>query len=142
MNSRRPRVLQLGKFYPPHMGGIETHLEALCSQLKERTDVRVVVASDRRPTRRQDLPAGSDWALGWDTPTAGVSSSGKYFSRQSVGHLGFTGTSFWIDLEQEAVVVLLTNRWHRLRAIDPRAVSRFDLRATVHDLILEAFFEG
>ncbi len=52
MNSRRPRVLQLGKFYPPHMGGIETHLEALCSQLKERTDVRVVVASDRR--RRRD----------------------------------------------------------------------------------------
>ena len=93
-------------------------------------------------TRRQDLPAGSDWALGWDTPTEGVSSSGKYFSRQSVGHLGFTGTSLWIDLEQEAVVVLLTNRWHRLRAIDPRAVSRFDLRATVHDLILEAFFEG
>lgn len=93
-------------------------------------------------TRRQDLPAGSDWALGWDTPTEGVSSSGKYFSRQSVGHLGFTGTSIWIDLEREAVVVLLTNRWHRLRAIDPRAVSRFDLRATVHDLILEAFFEG
>ena len=66
----------------------------------------------REFTRRQDLPKGSDWALGWDTPTAGVSSSGKYFSPQSVGHLGFTGTSLWMDLEREAVVVLLTNRVH------------------------------
>jgi CubicO group peptidase (beta-lactamase class C family) len=96
----------------------------------------------REFTRRQDLQPDSDWALGWDTPTEGASSSGRHFSKQSIGHLGFTGTSLWIDLEKEAVIVLLTNRWHRLRSIDPRAVSRFDLRPTVHDLIMEAFAEG
>jgi rhamnosyl/mannosyltransferase len=44
------KVLQLGKFYPPHMGGIETHLEALCGELKTSLSVRVVVANDNRET--------------------------------------------------------------------------------------------
>lgn len=41
-------MLHVGKFYPPHMGGIETHLEALCSQLRNSADVQVVVSNDRR----------------------------------------------------------------------------------------------
>jgi CubicO group peptidase (beta-lactamase class C family) len=86
---------------------------------------------------RQRLPQDSDWALGWDTPTRGASSSGKHFSEQSVGHLGFTGTSLWIDLEREAIVVMLTNRVHLVAKR-----SRFELRPVVHDLILEAFAEG
>ncbi len=86
---------------------------------------------------RQQLPAGSDWALGWDTPTRGASASGKFFSEQSVGHLGFTGTSLWIDLANEAIVVMLTNRVHLVAKR-----SRFELRPLVHDAILEAFAEG
>jgi len=91
----------------------------------------------RRFTERQELPPGSDWALGWDTPTQAASSSGRHFSPRSIGHLGFTGTSLWIDLEREAVVVMLTNRVHQVAK-----KSRFDLRPIVHDLILEAFAEG
>jgi serine-type D-Ala-D-Ala carboxypeptidase len=83
---------------------------------------------------RQQLPPGSDWALGWDTPTAGGSSSGRHFSAQSVGHLGFTGTSLWIDLEAQAVVVMLTNRIHLVAK-----KSKFTLRAEIHDLVREAF---
>lgn len=83
---------------------------------------------------RQHLPPGSDWALGWDTPTKGASSSGRYFSERSVGHLGFTGTSLWIDLEREAIVVLLTNRIHLVAKR-----SQYKLRALVHDLVLESF---
>ncbi|NLZ16852.1 MAG: serine hydrolase [Desulfobulbaceae bacterium] len=55
------------------------------------------------------------WTLGFDRPTPGQSSSGDYFSANSVGHLGYAGTSFWMDLEQEIVVVLLTNRVHPSR---------------------------
>jgi UDP-N-acetylmuramate: L-alanyl-gamma-D-glutamyl-meso-diaminopimelate ligase len=88
----------------------------------------------REFTRRQDLPEKSDWALGWDTPTAGASSSGRHFSPSSIGHLGFTGTSLWIDLEREAIVVMLTNRVHLVAKR-----SRFDLRPVVHDLVMEAF---
>jgi CubicO group peptidase (beta-lactamase class C family) len=88
----------------------------------------------RKFLTRQNLPDSSEWALGWDTPTAGSSSSGKYFSKDSVGHLGFTGTSLWIDLERELVVVLLTNRVHLVAK-----KSRFALRPIVHDLIVEAF---
>jgi len=86
---------------------------------------------------RQQLPPGSDWALGWDTPTRGASSSGQHFSERSIGHLGFTGTSLWIDLESEAVVVMLTNRVHLVAKR-----SKFELRPRVHDAILEAFAEG
>jgi serine-type D-Ala-D-Ala carboxypeptidase len=90
--------------------------------------------SDRRPfftpatlevfAARQTPPAESSRALGWDTPS-GESSSGKHFSRHSIGHLGYTGTSLWIDLEQKLAVTLLTNRtWpdrstQAIRAIRP-----------------------
>jgi CubicO group peptidase (beta-lactamase class C family) len=85
-------------------------------------------------SERQELPKGSDWALGWDTPTEGQSSSGKHFSTRSIGHLGFTGTSLWIDLEREAAVVMLTNRVHLVAKR-----SKFQLRAVVHDLVMESF---
>ena len=54
-------------------------------------------------------PPGSSRALGWDTPS-GDSSSGKHFSRHSIGHLGYSGCSLWIDLDAAIAIVLLTNR--------------------------------
>lgn len=55
--TRRLRILHVGKFYPPHMGGIETHLQALCGELCKLADVRVAVASDDR-TGSQELLDG------------------------------------------------------------------------------------
>ena len=86
---------------------------------------------------RQHMPEKSDWALGWDTPTPGASSSGKHFSASSIGHLGFTGTSLWIDLERECAIVMLTNRVHPVAKR-----SKFELRPEVHDAIREAFEAG
>lgn len=52
----------------------------------------------------------SSWTMGFDMVSEEGSSSGKYFSKESVGHLGFTGTSFWMDPKKDCIVVLLTNR--------------------------------
>jgi CubicO group peptidase (beta-lactamase class C family) len=78
-------------------------------------------------------PTQSSWALGWDTPTV-PSSSGTHFSRESFGHLGFTGTSLWIDPEQRLEVVLLTNRVHPSRKND--SIRAF--RPLIHDLAYQA----
>jgi CubicO group peptidase (beta-lactamase class C family) len=58
---------------------------------------------------RQTTPAGTSRALGWDTPSE-PSSTGKFFSPPSIGHLGYAGTSLWIDPDRSLAVVLLTNR--------------------------------
>ncbi|MBU0482519.1 MAG: serine hydrolase, partial [Proteobacteria bacterium] len=83
--------------------------------------------------RRREEIKESSWALGFDTPTVGKSSSGRYFSPESVGHLGFTGTSFWIDPERDLVVVLLTNRIHPSRGNEK--IKEF--RPYFHDRIIE-----
>ncbi len=87
----------------------------------------------RRFVTRSAIP-GSSWALGWDTPSA-PSSSGHHFSTRSFGHLGFTGTSLWIDPDCELEVVLLSNRVHPSR--DNDAIKQF--RPLIHDLIHETF---
>jgi CubicO group peptidase (beta-lactamase class C family) len=80
----------------------------------------------------------SDWALGFDTPSASGSSSGRFFSANTVGHLGFTGTSFWMDLDRHVILVLLTNRVHPSRA-DERIKS---FRPMIHDLIMTGLGYG
>jgi len=61
-------------------------------------------------TARADVP-NSTRALGWDTKSQeGYSSAGDEFSASSFGHTGYTGTSFWVDPEQDLFLILLTNR--------------------------------
>jgi CubicO group peptidase (beta-lactamase class C family) len=60
-------------------------------------------------TRCETSPAGTSRALGWDTPSA-PSQAGRYFSPTSFGHLGYTGTSLWLDPERQVSITLLTNR--------------------------------
>ncbi len=69
-------------------------------------------------------------ALGWEFPS-GRSSAGKFFSAESFGHTGFTGTSIWIDPEHDVFVVLLTNR------VDPTSKNQkhLALRRAVHDAV-------
>jgi CubicO group peptidase (beta-lactamase class C family) len=81
------------------------------------------------------------WRLGWDTPSAtpGVSHAGDLWPRTgSIGHLGFTGTSLWLDLPNRRWVALLTNRVHPSRfgssADDIKA-----LRRAVNDRATELF---
>ncbi len=128
------------------MGGVAGHAGLFATA----ADIHALVARLRRCWRGEDdfLPPalvremwrrdgsvpGSTWALGWDTPTPGRSSAGQLIGPNAVGHLGFTGTSLWIDLERDAHVILLTNRVHphrdndRIREVRPR----------VHDAAVEA----
>lgn len=53
---------------------------------------------------------GSEWTCGFNLPSPSGSSSGRWFSPNSIGHLGFTGVSFWIDIDRGLIVCLLTNR--------------------------------
>ncbi len=78
--------------------------------------------------------APSTWALGWDTPTPGASSAGSRIGRLAVGHLGYTGTSVWIDPSRRAHVVLLTNRIACGR--DSEGIRA--LRPRVHDAVFAA----
>lgn len=80
-------------------------------------------------------PPDGSRALGFDVPGPGPSSSGRCFSFQTVGHLGFTGTSFWMDLKQRLLVVLLTNRVHPNR--DNEKIRAF--RPILHDAVNAVF---
>ena len=88
-------------------------------------------------TRDAAVP-GSTWALGWDTPSPEHSSSGHRFSAGAVGHLGFTGTSIWIEPDREIAVSMLTNRVHPRR--DNQKIREF--RPAIHDLIMDALQGG
>jgi len=83
----------------------------------------------------QALPCqlGDAHALGWGKRSE-PSSSGRYFSPASYGHLGYTGTSIWIDPEKQLFVILLTNRIHPAREND--AIRAF--RPAIHDAVVEA----
>ena len=84
-------------------------------------------------TRSWPAQEGAPRGLGWDKPSE-PSSSGRYFSLVSYGHLGFTGTSLWIDPEKSLFVILLTNRVHPSRENETIQA----IRPAVHDAVVEA----
>lgn len=83
---------------------------------------------------RRSTVAGSSRALAWDTmlPT---SSCGTRLSARAIGHTGFTGTSLWLDPEQDLYIVLLTNRIHPTR--ENNLIQQ--VRRDVHDAIADSF---
>src|SRR5258708_21870479 len=116
----RKRVIQ-GEVYDENasvMGGVAPHagLFSTASDVAAFAHAMLIGGAPiARPetlslfTRRETSPPGTSRALGWDTPSS-PSQSGKYLSPLSFGHLGYTGTSLWIDPERQLSVTLLTNR--------------------------------
>jgi CubicO group peptidase (beta-lactamase class C family) len=101
-------------------GGIYAHRRLLKRATIEMFFMRQTVGDSAR-------------TLGWDVPTES-SSSGAHFSPTSYGHLGFTGTSLWIDPEQKVFVILLTNRIHPTRGNEKIK----QVRPALHDAVFEA----
>lgn len=94
-------------------------------------------------SRRESSPEGTSRALGWDTPSSSLpvplpSQSGKYFSARSFGHLGYTGTSLWIDPDRQLSITVLTNRtWP-----DCANQAIKQVRPAFHDAVIEALAAG
>jgi len=84
-------------------------------------------------TRLEPTPRGTSRTLGWDTPSS-PSQSGKHFGSRSFGHLGYTGTSLWIDPDRKLSITLLTNRtWP-----DCRNQAIKQVRPGFHEAVVEA----
>jgi CubicO group peptidase (beta-lactamase class C family) len=79
----------------------------------------------------------SEWWMGLNHPTPENSSSGRYFSPKSIGHLGYSGCSFWFDPERELTVILLSNRIHPSRKNEK--IKQF--RPQIHDIVFEEFID-
>jgi CubicO group peptidase (beta-lactamase class C family) len=124
------------------MGGVAGHA-GIFSTAADTAKLAACLLKDGAPilrcetvalfTRREATPPGTSRTLGWDTPTP-PSQSGRHLSSRAYGHLGFTGTSLWIDPEQELAIVLLTNRtW-------PDRSSQLikEVRPAFHDAVVES----
>lgn len=112
------------------IGGVVQWSEYILSQIKGRKrhpfygndNLRIAVTKETHSTRTP----------GFDTPSMTGSSSGRFFSPSSFGHLGYTGTSFWVDPQKELIIVLLTNRvyWGN----DNELIRQF--RPLMHDTVM------
>ncbi len=103
--------------------------ELLALYSGKKTDLPISRKTFRRACERV---GPTDWSRGFQLTTPGKSSSGHFFSPESFGHLGFTGTSFWIDPVRQLIVVLLTNRV--IKGEDRSAIQR--MRPDVHDCVV------
>jgi CubicO group peptidase (beta-lactamase class C family) len=103
----------------------------------------VIPADVAREFARRDATPGSERALGWDTPSRGGSTLGGRLGRGprgAIGHLGFTGTSLWIDLDAGIVCALLTNHVHPSGSSDKPRMRAF--RQAFHDAVAEGLGIG
>jgi CubicO group peptidase (beta-lactamase class C family) len=105
-------------------------LVRLTNLYKGRTEKRGI----RPETVRSFFDRRKEWPPpGFDAPDPRNSSAGRFFGPHTIGHLGFTGTSFWVDLDREIVVILLTNRVHPSR--NNHKIKSF--RPVLHDEIMK-----
>jgi len=84
---------------------------------------------------------GTSRALGFDTPSGESSAAGRFFGRTSpgaFGHLGYTGTSLWVDRARAVSVALLTNR----TALGRENLRIQEFRPAFHDAVSKALGLG
>jgi len=100
-----------------------------------RTESGLAHAPTVRLFTRRSLPRTvGDWALGFMMPSKKNATCGRFFSRRSVGHLGFTGTSLWFDPKNDLLVTILANR------VNPTRENRIfpQMRGHIHDCVVRA----
>ena len=128
------------------MGGVAAHAGLFASAAQLGAFARAwwqAPAIDYLPESLRDQawssPApGGTHVLGWDTVSEQGSSAGTKLSRSSHGHLGFTGTSLWVDPDRAIAVTFLCNRVHPTRE-RPELIRSF--RPVLHDAVVD-FVDG
>jgi CubicO group peptidase (beta-lactamase class C family) len=124
------------------MGGISAHagLFSTAGDMGRLGAVFLEASRGRHEFLPQELAAramaptgGGVHTLVWDTKSPAGSSAGTRFGSASLGHLGFTGCSIWLDPEAMVVAVLLTNRIHPTRGNE--AIHAF--RPRFHDAVIQ-----
>lgn len=126
-------------------GGVEGHaglfgtaagVHRLCCQiLRALEDKEANVINPSVIRCFADKNNGMMRPAGFDSPGEKNASSGHFFSKRSIGHLGFTGTSFWVDPDNGLIAILLTNRVHPSR----ENINIRKFRPMIHDLIASAY---
>ena len=125
-------------------GGVEGHaglfgtaggVHLLCCQILQALGNKKTKVINSSVIRCFADKHGGMRPAGFDSPSEENASSGRFFSKRSVGHLGFTGTSFWIDPDNGLITVLLTNRVHPSR--ENIGIRKF--RPMIHDLIASVY---
>ncbi len=142
------RGLLVGAVHDPNawaLGGVAGHAGLFGTAADVAAfGARLLHAVERETALGKELacfwgtPAASEpttWRLGFDTPSLVGSSAGTRFGPRAVGHLGFTGTSLWLDPDARLSVALLSNRVHPEVVANP-AIRL--LRPRFHDAVREA----
>jgi serine-type D-Ala-D-Ala carboxypeptidase len=106
----------------------------LRAQLRGLNGAKVHQETAQRFAQRAIPQEAGDWALGFMLPSPKGASCGRYFSPQSVGHTGFTGTSLWYDPVRDLLVTILSNRVYGGR----ENKAFLALRPQIHDWLAEA----
>lgn len=123
--------------YGGHAGAFGTARDLLLFSKHLLTGRFISRSTLERMWTRVEHPENCERTLGWDTPTGDAPAFGRRFSPRSVGHLGFTGTSLWIDPDQGLAVTLLSNRVHPSR--DNIRIRPF--RSEFHDALGSDLFD-
>lgn len=94
-------------------------------------------------TRCQFCEEGNRRGLGFDKPLVEYEEKAAYIAQSaspsSYGHSGFTGTFFWVDPEEELLVIFLSNRVHPTR--DNRKLYSLNIRPSLHQVVYDAIIK-
>ena len=122
----RKKMLQ-GEVHDPNawaLGGVSGHaglfgtadavwrLMRILKKAQEGQESLFHAATVSRFWTRSKRGLNTTRTLGWDMPSGTHSSASSRFSKNSIGHLGFSGTSVWLDLQRGTLGVVLANSIH------------------------------
>ena len=91
-------------------------------------------------TKRANIIKGSSRCLGWDSPS-GKASGGVYLSDSSFGHTGFTGTSLWIDPENDVIVIAKFKNRNSMSEFTKKLLSMTHVERTNSRIVLNTVKE-